>query len=187
MSTREKVLETTIALLRHRGVAGTGIAAVREESGVARRSIYVNFPDGKEQLVSEATRLAGDRVRSQLSSLEGSPEMVIEALAKHWTDELTRTDFAAGCPVVAATLGHAVSPGGREAAGGAFTMWVEALTEAYSRAGIDASASRASAMTAICAIEGAIIVSQAIRSAGPLAAVAETLASAPRGLERAAD
>ena len=43
MTARERLIVSAIELLRRNGVAGTGLAALLEHSGTARRSVYVNF------------------------------------------------------------------------------------------------------------------------------------------------
>jgi TetR/AcrR family transcriptional regulator, lmrAB and yxaGH operons repressor len=47
-------------------VAGTGIAEILVTSGVTLRSIYLNFPAGKAELVAAATRSAGDEMSTML-------------------------------------------------------------------------------------------------------------------------
>jgi AcrR family transcriptional regulator len=60
MQVRERLISATAELMQRHGVAGTGIAGIVDTSGVTRRSIYVNFPGGKAELVAAATRSAGD-------------------------------------------------------------------------------------------------------------------------------
>ena len=52
--------------MQRHGVAGTGIAEILSTSGVTRRSIYLNFPGGKAELVAAATRSAGDELTALL-------------------------------------------------------------------------------------------------------------------------
>ena len=52
MTARERLIASAIELLRRNGVAGTGLAQLLEHSGTARRSVYVNFPGGKSELVT---------------------------------------------------------------------------------------------------------------------------------------
>ena len=55
---REKMIQSTTALVRERGVEATALSDVLEHSGAPRGSIYHHFPGGKAQLVEEATRAA---------------------------------------------------------------------------------------------------------------------------------
>src|SRR5258706_426767 len=54
MTARERLIASAIEMLRRHGVAGTGLAELLENSGTARRSVYVNFPGGKSELMAEA-------------------------------------------------------------------------------------------------------------------------------------
>ncbi len=62
--------------MRCHGVAGTGIAGIVDRSGITRRSIYVNFPGGKAELVAAATRSAGDELAAILRGNMSEPDPV---------------------------------------------------------------------------------------------------------------
>lgn len=178
MSVKKRLVDSAIGLLRRRGVAGTGLAAVLEDSAVARRSVYLNFPDGKNQLVAEATRVAGERVHSRMQRHEGTAEELIAILIQNWIKELQQTDFSAGCPVAAAAMGHAVAAEAGIAAGRVFESWTETLTSSYEADGLSRHEAQTSATLAVCAIEGAIILAQAARSIEPLQRAMEGLTGA---------
>src|SRR5947209_2451818 len=93
-------------LMRKHGVEGTSFSEVIERSGAPRGSIYHHFPGGKSQLIEEATRYAGDFIASGLVAAlaEDDPVRAIRDFASGWSALLTRSDFAAGCPVLAASL-----------------------------------------------------------------------------------
>ena len=54
MSARDALIASVTGLVRRRGVAGTGLKALLEDSGVARRSVYLNFPGGTPKELVEA-------------------------------------------------------------------------------------------------------------------------------------
>src|SRR3712207_8589123 len=56
---------TTLFRSSERGVQGTSFADVLEHSGAPRGSIYHHFGGGKTQLAEEATRWAGEYIRSE--------------------------------------------------------------------------------------------------------------------------
>jgi hypothetical protein len=56
MSTRHRLIDNTIALIR-RGVGSASVSEILELSGVARRTLCLNFPDGKPALVAVPMRL----------------------------------------------------------------------------------------------------------------------------------
>src|SRR5262249_56857431 len=51
MRVRDRLTSATATLMQRHGVAGTGIAEILSTSGVTRRSINLNFPGGKAELV----------------------------------------------------------------------------------------------------------------------------------------
>jgi TetR/AcrR family transcriptional repressor of lmrAB and yxaGH operons len=59
---RERVLDSTITLLRRSGYSGAGINEILKESGAPKGSLYHYFPQGKRQIVGEAMALYAERV-----------------------------------------------------------------------------------------------------------------------------
>lgn len=173
---RERLITGAIALVRERGVAGTGITELLARSDTARRSVYQNFPGGKGQLIEESTRVAGQAMSAVIADLikDGDPADTLAAFIAMWKDLLVASDFTAGCPVVAAALGGTEAPMAPAAAAEAFAGWEKLITEHLEGAGVRAAASLAT--TAVCAIEGAIVVAQAARSVAPLDRVGAHLA-----------
>jgi AcrR family transcriptional regulator len=164
-------------LMRKHGVDGTSFSEVIERSGAPRGSIYHHFPGGKAQLVEEATRYAGEFIASGLAAAlaEDDPVTAIHHFVSGWTAVLRRSDFSAGCPVVAASLEGDRSPGVRDAAGAAFARWEEILADGLEPHLHDAARSRELATLVIAAIEGAVVLVRAQRSTAPLQKVAAEL------------
>ena len=167
---RQRMIVSAALLMRERGVEATSFSAVLAHSGAPRGSIYHHFPGGKAQLVEEATRYGGDFIAAGLAAAlaEEDPVGAVQRFCQSWRKVLSESDFAAGCPVVAATLEGERTPAAREAAGAAFERWEELLMEAFERHGIAAARAASLATLAIAAIEGAIVVARAQRSSAPL-------------------
>lgn len=164
-------------LMRKHGVDGTSFTDVIEHSGAPRGSIYHHFPRGKAQLIEEATRYAGDFTASGLAAALGEQDPVpaIRSFVAAWSAALRRSDFSAGCPVVAASLEGDRLPAARAAAGAAFTSWVETLAQALHRHIPSRERACELATTVIAAVEGAVLLARAQRSTEPLARVSATL------------
>lgn len=177
-SPRERLIAGTIALLRERGVAGTGITDLLARSDTARRSVYQNFPRGKAQLVEESTRVAGQLMSSIIADFTAtdSPVDSLVAFVQMWKDTLEASDFTAGCPIVAAALGGTEAPLAPAVAAEVFDDWMNLLAEQLQRAGVGESVARSLATTAVCAIEGAAVLAISSRSVRPLDQVAVHLA-----------
>ncbi len=166
MSARDVLIASVTGLVRRRGVAGTGINALLEDSGVARRTVYLNFPGGKAELVAEATRIAGQGLTAVLRSVDdaGDPARAVQSFIDEWKTQLCATEMQAGCPIVAAILGRAEVPEAAQAAAEAVNEWQALLADRLVRSGADGNNARSLAALTIAAIEGAVIIALATQS-----------------------
>ncbi|UVS80082.1 TetR/AcrR family transcriptional regulator [Actinokineospora sp. UTMC 2448] len=165
MGPRDRLIASTIALMRERGVAATGVADLLAHSGTARGSIYQHFPGGKTDLVIAATHAAGDYVLRLIERVtaDQSPAEAISALVEWWRPALAGSGDAASCPIAAAAVADERV---RAAAAEVFASWENALAGALERAGARDCASLAGFIVA--ALEGAVLQSQAAGSMRPL-------------------
>jgi TetR/AcrR family transcriptional repressor of lmrAB and yxaGH operons len=170
MSARDTLITSVTGLLRRRGVAGTGLNALLEDSGVSRRTIYLNFPGGKEELVAEATRVAGQALTTLIRAADDGlePAAAVQAFIDQWKLQLAETHLQGGCPIVAAVLGRCDAPKAADVAAQAFQDWHAILTERLIRSGADTDAARSLATMSIAAIEGAVIMAIAAQKTDAL-------------------
>ena len=155
------MIESTVILLAKQGYRATSFDAVLEASGAPRGSIYHHFPGGKDQLIAAAIDLAGERAIAVLDTMTGSnPTAVVDRFIAMWRTVLDRSDFAAGCSVLAVTV-SAETPELRERAGEIFKAWRGRLAELFVAGGIKQSAAQAFATTVVAASEGAVAQSRA--------------------------
>ena len=174
---RERMIQSALVLMGQKGIEATSFSQVIDHSGAPRGSIYHHFPGGKAQLVAEATRYAGDIV-ANLAAAQVDPDDPLgglKSIGSFWRDVLNSNDFAAGCPVVAASLEPRGLPGAREAACEAFRRFQDVHFQLLCRAGVPDDRAQSLAATAVSAVEGAIILSRAERSALPLERVLEEM------------
>jgi TetR/AcrR family transcriptional regulator, lmrAB and yxaGH operons repressor len=167
---RERMIRSALVLMGQKGIEATSFSQVIEHSGAPRGSIYHHFPGGKAQLVAEVTRQAGEIV-ADLAAAQVDPDdplAGLKSIGSFWRGVLDNTDFAAGCPVVAASLEPRGLLGAREAACEAFRRFQDVHFQLLRQAGVPADRARSLAATAVSAVEGAIILSRAERSALPL-------------------
>ena len=134
---RQQMIVSAVALMREQGVDAASFSRVLERSGAPRGSIYHHFPEGKAQLVEEATRYAGEFIAAGLAAAlqQDDPAAAIRGFAKSWRGLLEKWDFQAGCTVVAAALEGDRSPRARDAARDAFARWEDLLAEAFADRG----------------------------------------------------
>jgi AcrR family transcriptional regulator len=182
------MIQSAALLMRERGVEATSFSDVLDHSGAPRGSIYHHFPDGKAQLVEEATAYAGDFIAAGLAAalVRKDPVAALRTFTDGWLGILRESDFAAGCPVVAAAVDGDRIPGARDAAGAAFDRWQRLLAEAIESHGVAAARAERLATLAVASIEGGVVLSRAQRSTAPLERVAdELLALAADALQQA--
>jgi AcrR family transcriptional regulator len=175
--TRRQMIESAALLMRERGVEAMSFSDVLAHSGAPRGSIYHHFPGGKAQLIEEATGYAGEFIAAGLAAAldTDDPVAAIGRFAASWERVLSESQFAAGCPIVAATLEGERTPAAREAASASFTRWEELLADAVARRGLSRERAHSLATLAIAAIEGGIVLARAHRSVAPLGRVAAEL------------
>ena len=174
MRVRDRLTAATAELMQRHGVAGTGISDILEASGVTRRSIYLNFPGGKAELVAAATQSAGDEMTAMLREYLEQPHPVA-AFIQMWCDALVSTDFRSGCAIVAAACGRDDAPEAAVAAADVFAQWADLLSEALTQDGIDRAVAESLSTTVVAAVEGAIILARAAQSTKPLEQVSHHL------------
>lgn len=174
MRVRDRLTTATAALMQRHGVAGTGIAQILDTSGVTRRSIYLNFPGGKAELVTAATQFAGGEMTRTIRDLVETPNPV-SAFARMWSAVLAGTDFTGGCPIVAAACGADEAPEAAAAAAEVFATWSGLLAGRFVRDGIAEDVAQSLSTTIVAAMEGAVILARAARSTTPLEQVAHHL------------
>ena len=165
------MIRSALYLMGEQGIEATSFSQVIEHSGAPRGSIYHHFPGGKAQLVQEATRYAGDAVATLLGKAvaeKDDPAAAIDALSDFWSTLLVNSEFSAGCPVLAATLEGARTPGAREVAREVFEKWERLYAETLQRAGVPEERSWSLASMAISSVEGAVILARAEHSSAPL-------------------
>ena len=167
------MVESAALLMREQGVKGTSFSGVLQHAAAPRGSIYHYFPGGKTQLIEEATRYAGDFIAAGLAAAlqEDDPIAGLDAMEGFWRSLLENSEFAEGCPIVAAGLEGERTPEARDAAGEVFERWQELLVESMVRRGIPQERARSISALSFAATEGGAIMARAQRSMEPLQGV----------------
>ncbi|MFB4315794.1 TetR/AcrR family transcriptional regulator [Actinomadura sp. 21ATH] len=168
---RERMVRSAAYLFRERGYSGTGFRDVITHSGAPRGSIYHHFPGGKVQLAEEAVRYAGEFLNAGIAAAVegGDAASAVDAFVGWWRQVLIKSEFRAGCPVVAVTVeSHEEAPQLAAAAAAAFGRWQDTLATGLGNAGVpDARAGRLATMI-VAAVEGATVMCRARRDVAPL-------------------
>lgn len=178
---RERMVRSAALLFREQGYSATAFSDVIAHSGAPRGSIYHHFPGGKAQLAQEAVAWAADAIAQRLDEAlasERDAEGVLRAFLTPWREVLVRSDFRAGCPLVAITVETEAPARLTAAVAAAFAGWQELLAARLRAVPIPAPRAASLATLTVAAIEGAVLLCRARRDTAPLDAVATELASA---------
>jgi TetR/AcrR family transcriptional repressor of lmrAB and yxaGH operons len=170
------MLISAAEVMRERGAAGVTIDEVLVRSGAPRGSVYYHFPDGRNQILTEALRYSGDSITAMIDDAAGwGARALLREFIEFWFRLLSDGNFTAGCPVVAAAIGSDDDPKLSDEAGVILGRWCTALTGAFANDGFDESDAASLAVMSIAALEGAIVLSRSTRSTEPLRQVGEQL------------
>jgi AcrR family transcriptional regulator len=172
-SPRERMVVSAALLIRERGAQPTAIADVLEHSGAPRGSAYHYFPGGRTQLLCEAIDYAGEHVAARITKAKSGLD-ALDDLVADYRKQLLRSDYRAGCPVVAVTVeaGDPAKPDQAtpviERAAAAFARWTDLIAQRLAADGVPPARAEELAMLTTTAIEGAIVVARASRDLKPL-------------------
>ncbi|MCA1228142.1 TetR/AcrR family transcriptional regulator [Saccharopolyspora sp. 6M] len=179
-SSRQQLVAGAADMIRRRGLNATSIREVAKHSGAPLGSTYHHFPGGKDELAAEAVRHAATTTARALdAALETGPVDGLRSFFALWRDILVRTDFHAGCPVLAVSVEEPQS--GNEptaalrAAADAFEGWEHRLAASLRAHGTPEDRAARRAALVVAAAEGAVAMSRARRSTRPLDDVAAEL------------
>lgn len=168
---RERMVRSAAYLFRERGYSGTAFRDVIAHSGAPRGSIYHHFPEGKTQLAEEAVRYAGEFLNSGIlaATESGDAASAVDAFVGWWRSVLIKSEFRAGCPIVAVTIeSNDEAPQLATAAAAAFGRWQDTLATGLENAGVPAERSPRLARLIVAAVEGATVLCRAHRDVAPL-------------------
>lgn len=188
-STKERILESSAQLFRRQGYDGTGVKQIVAEAQAPFGSLYHFFPGGKEQLGEEVIHWAGGFYRQLVEGVwDAAPDPLtgVRDVFLGAAQTLEETDYADACPIATVALEVAsTSEPLRQATAEVFESWIASAVERFVAAGIPAPKARQLAIQMIALLEGAFVLSRAMRTPEPVqlagaAAVAAIEAELPR-------
>lgn len=178
-TTKQRMNDAAVALLREHGAAGVTVEAVLARSGAPRGSVYHHFPGGRDELLLTAARQSGEFITSLVAGMIEARHDTREVIAdfiEFWKNWIVEDGFTAGCPIVALALDERPdTPAAHALVEDTFAHWRGLLRGQLRRDGVSPARSRQLATVIVASIEGAIVLARAQRSATPLDDVAATL------------
>lgn len=179
MSTRERFIETTRALLEAQGYHATGLNQIVAESGAPKGSLYYHFPDGKEELTVRAIERAGEivveRIRANLS-VTPVLSIALRAFVERIAAGVEASGYQSGGPLQTVALETATSSEPVNlACRAAYTQLQAAFADRIAAAGYEPAKAAELATFVTAAIEGGIMLSRTYHTGEPLRLVARQL------------
>jgi AcrR family transcriptional regulator len=179
VNSRDRLIETTVRLLRSQGLCATGMNRIVAESRAPRGSLYHHFPGGKTELTVEALRVAGAAVTERIRTMLDTRDDTASALQKYtraWVEDVRLSDFQHGCPVGNVAMDAAsTTPALRTVCNEIFSEWQGLISARLVRDGVAPKEADSMAEFLVSALEGALILCRARRSTEPLERVADRI------------
>ncbi|GAB89766.1 TetR/AcrR family transcriptional regulator [Gordonia rhizosphera] len=175
---RDQLVAGAADMLGRRGLRATSVRELAKHSGAPLGSTYHYFPGGKSQLAVEAVEFADALTIRVLADelASAGPIAGLSSFVDMWRDVVVKSDFRAGCPVLAVSVEE---PGDDDAplraAAVAFEHWTSMLAESLRAHGADAQAAEQTATLIVAAIEGTVAMCRAQRSTDALDRTADAL------------
>jgi AcrR family transcriptional regulator len=176
--TKDRIMEASAELFRRNGYTGTGLKQIVTEAGAPFGSLYHFFPGGKEQLGDEVIRSSGMMYLQLFDIFFGTEADLVngvEAAFAGAAETLRETDYADACPIATVALEVAgTNETLRKATADVFTAWIDYGTAKFQRFGLAEHAARRLTISLVNSLEGAFILSRALRDTEPLTVASAT-------------
>lgn len=177
-------MQRSAELFRRQGFAGTGVKQIAAEASAPFGSLYHFFPGGKEQLGEEVIRWSGGIYGLLIDAFFKPGEDPVAATRNFFAAAATTlrdSDYADACPIATVALEmSSTNEPMRQACADVFDGWIDSATERLVECGLPRRRSRALAISLIASLEGAFVLSRALRSTEPVEVAGATCTAAVR-------
>ncbi|GAA3733518.1 TetR/AcrR family transcriptional regulator [Streptomyces tremellae] len=165
-------MSATAELFRRHGYTGTGLKQIVAASGAPFGSVYHFFPGGKAHLGEQVVRRSGAEFRDLVFAvLDHAPSLVegVRMVFVGAAGTLEATGYADACPIetVALEVASTHEPL-RAATADVFADWLATGTERFTRHGLPEDVARRLVTSMVCSLEGAFVLSRALRDVEPV-------------------
>lgn len=171
-SARERIVAGAADMISRRGLNATSIREMAKHARAPLGSTYHYFPEGKQQLATEAVRHTGEWTsRSLRKALRAGPVEGLRAFLALWRGIVVDSDFRAGCPVLAVSIEEPATeerPPAVAAAAEVFDAWERLLADSLREHGAEPGQAARLATLIVAAVEGTVAMCRAKRSTQPL-------------------
>ena len=187
ISKRDQLIDTTCELMETQGYHVTGLNQIVAASGAPKSSLYYYFPEGKEELATEAIERSGRVIEQRIRLMmvrEDDPIVAVASFIHALANQVEASGYRQGGPITAIALESASTNDRlRESCNSAYRSWQNALTDRLRLGGFSEARSQRLGSLIIAALEGGIILSRSHRSPKPLHDVAHENETLQRSVE----
>jgi AcrR family transcriptional regulator len=159
---KEACIPSLFMLFRQYGYDGATLSKISEATGLGKASLYHHFPGGKDDMVESVLGYSASWLQENVLHLLASEGLAQERLQK-MCDRLNDLYAGGTQPCLLAIL---QSGTGRDVFHSkvkeSLEMWIGAIATVLTESGIEAGKARQQGEDALIAIQGALMVSQAI-------------------------
>jgi AcrR family transcriptional regulator len=170
--TKQRILDSSGELFRRQGYMGTGVKQILAEAGAPFGSLYHHFPGGKAELGAETVRRSGFLYGLLLGEFAGPEVELARGIHDFFAgaaQTLVETDYADACPIATVALETSSTDEElRRACADVFAAWIEGGSERFAMEGIPRSQARTLVIQMLAGLEGAFVLSRALRSTEPV-------------------
>jgi AcrR family transcriptional regulator len=161
---------------------GTGVKQILAQAKAPFGSLYHFFPGGKGELGAETVRRSGALYGLLLGEFAG-PEVELATGIREFfagaAATLVETGYADACPIATVALETSSTDEGlRQACADVFNAWIDGGTERFAMEGIPRPQARTLVIQMLAALEGAFVLSRALRSTEPVELAGEASVAA---------
>lgn len=168
LGTKDRILEATAELYRRQGYSGTGLKQIATSANAPFGSLYHFFPGGKEELTERVIRSSGKVYFGLFEAIMvGAPDVMtgVSNCFAGAAAVLQQTDYADACPIETIALEVAsTNERLRIATADVFESWITGIARYFVDAGMGSAVARSVAITVISGLEGAFVLSRAMRT-----------------------
>jgi AcrR family transcriptional regulator len=181
-NTKERIVDASAILFRRQGYAATGVKQIVAEAGAPFSSLYHFFPGGKDELAADTIRSSGAMFQALVEAVFDAAPDVLTGVRNCFSgaaETLLQTDYADACPIATVALEVAsTNELLRKATAEVFESWIASGADRFAAAGIADDTARELAIILITSLEGAFVLSRAMRSTEPLLIAGTAVAAA---------
>ena len=168
---KDRMIAAARRLFREHGYLGTALSDVVTESAAPRGSMYFHFPGGKEELATEVTLLhAGDHIANmnRAAATTSTAAQLIAAFIGRECDDLVASNYREGCAMAPIVIESTpASDHLSDATRRAFQDLITTLAARLTEKGLPRDRAVQLATNVWSSLEGALILSRALRSPEP--------------------